>query len=95
MAMNQRDSDFFRPLWRRVVVTTLVTAWFCYESFFSHDQLWITITAAALAYCVWNFFLRFPKDPPGSTGGGTPTAALPESPDSSPSATGSSPEPKA
>jgi hypothetical protein len=82
MAMNQKDSDFFRPLWRRVVVTAVVTAWFCYESFISHQQLWITITAVALAYCVWNFFLRFPKDPPGSTGGGTPTAAPSGTPDS-------------
>lgn len=83
MAMNQRDADFFRPLWRRVVVTTVVGAWFCYESFFSRDQLWITITAVGLAYCVWNFFLRFPKDPPGSTGGGTPTAAPSGPPDTS------------
>ena len=80
-----RDADFFRPLWRRVLVTGVVTAWFCYESFISKDQLWITITAVALAYCVWNFFLRFPKErgPPGSTGGGTPPAASSGSPDSS------------
>jgi hypothetical protein len=81
MAMNQKDADFFRPLWRRILVTTVVAAWFCYESFFSKDQLWITITAIGTAYCVWNFFLRFPKDPPGSTGGGTPTAAPSGSPD--------------
>ncbi len=40
------------------------------------DQLWITITAIAVAYCVWNFFLRYPKDTDGlhgSTGGGTTT----------------------
>jgi hypothetical protein len=93
MAMNQRDADFFRPLWRRVLVTTVVAAWFCYESFFSKDQLWITITAIGTAYCVWNFFLRFPKDPPGtppgSTGGGSPTAAssgTPDSPDGAPKA---------
>jgi hypothetical protein len=83
MALNQRDSDFFRPLWRRVVLTAAVTAWFCYESFVSHDQLWIAITAAAVAYSVWNFFLRFPKDPPGSTGGGTPPAASSGPPDTS------------
>jgi hypothetical protein len=83
MAMNTRDADFFRPLWRRVLVTAVVTAWFCYESFISKDQLWITITAVALAYCVWNFFLRFPKDPPGSTGSGTPPAAPSGPPDTS------------
>jgi hypothetical protein len=81
MAINQRDADFFRPLWRRVVVTAVVAAWFCYETFFSKDQLWITITAVGLAYCVWNLFLHFPKDPPGSTGGGTPAAAPSGTPD--------------
>jgi hypothetical protein len=81
MAMNQKDTDFFRPLWRRVVITGLVAAWFGYETFFSRDSLWITVTGASLAYCVWNFFLRFPKDPPGSTGGGTPPVAPSGSPD--------------
>ncbi len=33
-----------------------------YEVFFSRDQLWIAITGIAVAYCVWNFFLRYPKD---------------------------------
>lgn len=87
MAMNSRDADFFRPLWRRVVITAVVAVWFCYEAFFSHETLWITITAVALAYCVWNFFLRFPKDaggtPPGTTGGGTPPAASSGTPDAS------------
>jgi hypothetical protein len=81
--MNQRDADFFRPLWRRVVVTGVVAAWFTYETFFSRDSLWITITAVGLVYCVWNFFLRYPKDPPGTTGGGTSTAASSGSPGAS------------
>lgn len=78
MALNQRDQDFFRPLWRRVLATAVVVVWCAYETFFSHDQLWITITAIAVIYCVWNFFLKYPRDtqdPPGSTGGGTPPAA--------------------
>ena len=84
MAMNQKDADFFRPLWRRVVITAVVAVWCAYESFFSHDQMWIVITSVALVYCVWNFFLRFPREPQGgsgSTGGGTPTAASSGSPD--------------
>ena len=100
MALKQSDADFFRPLWRRVLATAVVVAWFAYETLVSHDQLWIAVTGVAVAYCVWNFFLRFPKDPPGSTGGGTPTAAPSGSPDSntgddSPPATGSPAEPKA
>jgi hypothetical protein len=82
MALNQRDTDFFRPMWRRVVVTAVVAAWCAYEVFFSHDQLWITITAVGLVYCVWNLLLRYPQDPPGTTGGGTPPAAPSGTPDS-------------
>ena len=84
MAMNSRDADFFRPMWRRVVVTVVVVAWFCYETFLAvpRDAMWVTITSVGLVYCVWNFFLRYPQDPPGSTGGGTPTAAPSGSPDS-------------
>jgi hypothetical protein len=73
MALKQSDADWFRPLWRRVVVTAVVAAWCGYEVVVSHEQLWIAITGVALVYCVWNFFLRFPKsappvppaDPPG------------------------------
>jgi len=78
MALNQKDQDFFRPMWRRVLTTAVVVVWCGYEIFFSHDQLWITITSIAVVYCAWNFFLRYPRDrqdPPGSTGGGTPPAA--------------------
>ncbi len=68
MAMNSKDADFFRPLWRRVAVTGVVAVWFGYETLFSHDPLWIAITTFALAYCGWNFFLRFPKDEPAEPG---------------------------
>ena len=74
MAMNQKDADFFRPLWRRIAITAVVALWFGYETLFSHDGLWIAITSVALLYCAWNFFLRFPKDEPSST----PTDAPPK-----------------
>lgn len=62
MAMNERDAKFFRPLWIRVGVTALLVVWCILEAVFSHDQLWIGITAVGVVYCVWNFFLRW-KDP--------------------------------
>ena len=66
MAMNERDVRFFRPLWIRLLVTAIVAVWFLIELIFGHDQLWIGITAVGVVYCVWNFFLRFPKDVPAT-----------------------------
>jgi hypothetical protein len=71
--MNERDTNWFRPLWRRVLATGVVVAWFGYETLFTHDSTWIAITGAGIAYCVWNFFIRFPKDgPPAPTDGVPP-----------------------
>jgi hypothetical protein len=64
MALNQNDSEFFRPLWRRVAVIAVVAAWFGFEVLFSRDQLWMALTGIALVYAVWNFIIRWPKDHP-------------------------------
>jgi hypothetical protein len=64
--MNERDTNFFRPLWIRVLVTGVLAAWFVAETVFSHDQLWMGITGIGVLYCVWNFFLRFPRQTPAA-----------------------------
>jgi len=64
--MNERDAKFFRPLWIRILVTGLVAVWFVLEVVFSHDQLWMGITGIGVVYCVWNFFLRFPREAPAA-----------------------------
>lgn len=61
--MNQRDAQFFRPLWRRVLVTVVVGAWFAFELIVSHDVFWMSLSGIGLAYALWNFFLRFPAEP--------------------------------
>jgi hypothetical protein len=64
--MNERDVKFFRPLWLRVLMTAIVAVWFAVETIFGHDGMWMTITGIGVVYCVWNFFLRFPKDVPAA-----------------------------
>jgi len=66
MALNQNDSEFFRPLWRRIAVVAVVAGWFGFELLVSRDQLWMWLTGIALAYAVWNFIIRWPKDAPAS-----------------------------
>ena len=61
--MKQSDADFFRPLWLRIALTVAVAVWFILEAMFSHDQLWMVITGIAFAYCIWSFFISFPKTP--------------------------------
>ena len=74
--MNERDVKFFRPLWIRALVTGVIVVWFVLELVFSHDSFWLTVTGAGIAYCVWNFFLRFPK-PPDPAAQPAPTDAPP------------------
>ncbi|HEX4296951.1 MAG TPA: hypothetical protein VHZ56_02935 [Devosia sp.] len=64
--MNERDVKFFRPLWIRLLITGLVAVWFCVETLYTHEQIWMFATGAALAWAVWNLFLRFPKDVPAA-----------------------------
>lgn len=63
-ALSERDVKFFRPLWIRLLVTGVVAIWFVAETVLGHEMLWIGVTAVGLVYCIWNFFLRFPKEIP-------------------------------
>lgn len=65
--MKQNDVNWFRPLWRRVLVTAVVVVWCVWEWVWNQDQFWGVLTAALLAYAVYSFFISFPKDD-GDTG---------------------------
>ncbi len=77
--MKDSEIEWFRPLWLRVLITAAITVWCAYEVFISHDGMWIAITLAALAYAVWNLFIRFDaraaeKDKATGSGNGKPEA---------------------
>lgn len=57
--MKDDELKWFRPLWLRALVTGLVAVWFGWELLVSKDQMWMLITGAALAYAVWNLFIKF------------------------------------
>jgi hypothetical protein len=78
MAMNERDLRFFRPLWVRLLVTGIVVVWFLVETILGHDMLWIGITAVGVIYCIWNFFLTFPKNLPEPGDAAPPPAEPPK-----------------
>jgi hypothetical protein len=64
--VKQNDVNWFRPLWRRVLVTGIVAAWCLWEWAFNRDQLWGLLTAALLAYAIYSFFISFPKEDPNN-----------------------------
>lgn len=49
---------FFRPLWRRVLVTVLCLAWAAVE-FAGGAAFWGTLFAGIGALCVYEFFIVF------------------------------------
>ena len=51
-------TPFFRPLWRRVVATTLCLAWAVVE-LVSGAVMWAIIFGAAGLYLAWQFFVVF------------------------------------
>jgi hypothetical protein len=68
MAENEAKPRFmtiqwFKPLYRRVIVVGIVAAWCAWEWLVNNnDQYWGFITLAALAYAVWTFFINFEKE---------------------------------
>ena len=87
-ALSERDVKFFRPLWIRLLVTAVVAIWFVAETVLGHEMLWIGVTAVGLVYCIWNFFLRFPKETPGEVAS---VPAVPPPPGPAPSDPGKQP----
>jgi len=64
--LKRGDVDWFRPIWRRVLVTGVVAVWCLWEWAFNRDTFWGVVTTALLAYAVYNFFYAFPKEESGN-----------------------------
>lgn len=61
--INDRDKEFFAPLWRRVTLLVLLVVWMAWE-FWSGEEMWATIVAGIAALVVWVFFITFkPPEP--------------------------------
>lgn len=68
LRLTQRDTDWFRPLWRRVAVVAFVGGWLGWEFFYTHDETWTLIVMGLLAYAVWVFFIRYKPAAPKQDG---------------------------
>jgi hypothetical protein len=54
--------QWFKPLWRRVLLIAAIAFWTGFEWFYSRDEWWQWITLAALAYGVWTFIINFENE---------------------------------
>ena len=49
---------WLEPLWVRLLIVLLLIAALVVEIVWLKEQLWLFLWAAALAYAIWDFFLR-------------------------------------
>ncbi len=70
--MASSGLEWFRPVWRRVVVTGFCLLWSGWEWFYNRDQFWGVLTLALFAWAIWTFFISYDKNagPPGGPGQG-------------------------
>jgi hypothetical protein len=53
---------FFRPVWRRIAVTTLIGLWALVEGLIG-SAFWATLLGALAALCLYEYFIAFdPKN---------------------------------
>lgn len=64
--MKESELNWFRPLWKRLGVVIFLSIWLAWEAFFNQDQFWSFMIGVVLAYAVYNFFIKFPKEGPAS-----------------------------
>lgn len=68
--MAQRNNlEWFRPVWRRVLLTGFCVAWSAWEWFVNADQFWGVVTLCLVGYAIWIFFVTFDRNvgPPGGS----------------------------
>jgi hypothetical protein len=58
--MYKKDLEFFKPLWRRLMIVFLLTGWTAMEWWYE-NTFWATLTSGALAYCLWLFIANYRK----------------------------------
>jgi Ca2+/Na+ antiporter len=64
-APKEQGHPFYKPLWRRVVITAVVLFWFVFELVNGGLGIWSLMAFAMLVYAVYMFFLTWPKDDAG------------------------------
>lgn len=59
--MTELDAQFFRPLWRRILVSVFCLIWSSLE-WSSGQSFWGMVSLGLFGWCLWNFFYHY-EDP--------------------------------
>ncbi len=62
MLKADHNHPFYRPPWRRWALAAVVALWLFYEVAFGGEPFWMVIAGGLLAYTVWTFLIKWPKD---------------------------------
>ena len=62
MALQQNEVQWFRALWLRVAIAVGLAIWFVLELVWSQDMFWATMVGVVLAYFIYQYLYRFPKN---------------------------------
>ncbi|MCK5932976.1 MAG: hypothetical protein KAG89_12485 [Fulvimarina manganoxydans] len=63
--MRQREAEhpFYRPLWVRIVLTTVLCLW-CLVEWMNGQAFWGVLVGAASLWAIWTFFITYrPEEP--------------------------------
>lgn len=60
--MNDRDSPFLRPLWRRIALVAFCAAWALWE-LWNGETFWAMLVGAITVYGAWTFLIDFDRKP--------------------------------
>jgi hypothetical protein len=61
MKLIDRDHPFYKPLWRRITLVCVLSAWSAFEVLVSKEPLWMAVAIALLLVCIWQFLITWPK----------------------------------
>ena len=61
MRLIDTNHPAYRPLWVRVLLTVFLFVWGVLELTLLDGPMWGVMVLALCAYCVWVFFIDFPR----------------------------------
>ena len=61
MLRKEAENPFYRPLWVRIVLTTVLILW-CLVEWMNGQTFWGVLVGAASLWAIWTFFITYRPD---------------------------------